>query len=217
MDWICEITVTGALPDPLGTARRLAGVAGLGTLDAYTPAAGEGDDPLNPKEAPPPLVLILGFPDESGLRAAMADPRLAAAVPAGATSSGFRRHHYPVADGPGWPLAAPVSYLVRYELPADDLGAFQSMYMASHPPVQARLPGIRSIFCDVPLAGLAVPGTAGAGWLIGNEVAFDSAAAFAEAMRSPARHELRAHMADFPPFSGINHHHLMDRTRITGP
>ncbi len=80
--------------------------------------------------------------------------------------------------------------------------------------MQARLPGIRSILCDVPLPDLTVPGTANANWLMGNEVVFDSAAAFAAAMRSPARHELRAHMADFPPFSGINHHHLMDRTRI---
>lgn len=214
MLWTLEFTVAAPLADPLAAARALTAVPGLAALDAYTPARGEGDDPLNPAEVPPTLVAILSFDDEAALRAALAAPETAAAAPPGTTSAAFRRHHYPVADGPGWPLSAPVSYLVRYDLPASDVAGFQSVYMASHPPVQARLPGIRSILCDVPLPDLTVPGTANANWLMGNEVVFDSAAAFAAAMRSPARHELRAHMADFPPFSGINHHHLMDRTRM---
>lgn len=219
MDWIAEFWVEGPLDAPREVAARALGTPGLLALDAYTPARDRGDDPLNPAEAPPALVMLLGFATEATLRAALAHPDLAnlgTDAPAGAamTFSAFRRHPYPVPGGPGWPLAAPVSYLVRYELPADDPAAFQRAYMDSHPPVQARLPGIRSILCDVPLPGLSVPGIPDAGWLIGNEVAFDDAAAFAAAMRSPARAELRAHMAGFPAFSGITHHHLMDRERM---
>jgi hypothetical protein len=220
MHWTAEITLNAAGAAAAGGfAERLAARAetlpGLSALDLYTPAPAEGGDPLNPPEPAPDLVAILSFDTEASLRAACAAPALAGLAPPGrATSAGFERRFFPVADGPGTPLAAPVSYLVRYELPADDAAAFRALYLASHPPVQARLPGIRSILCEIPLAGLALPGIPEAGWLIGNEVVFDSAADFAAAMRSPARAELRAHMADFPPWSGVNHHHLMQRQRV---
>ncbi len=100
MLWTLEFTVAAPLADPLAAARALTAVPGLAALDAYTPARGEGDDPLNPAEVPPALVAILSFDDEARLRAAVTAPETAAAAPAGATSAAFHRHHYPVADGP---------------------------------------------------------------------------------------------------------------------
>jgi hypothetical protein len=56
-----------------------------------------------------------------------------------------------------------------------------------------------------------------AGYMLGNEVAFDDVAAFNRAMASPVRQELRAHFRPFPPFSGANTHYPMRRTRLIGP
>ena len=52
--------------------------------------------------------------------------------------------------------------------------------------------------------------------MIGNEVAFDSIAAFNAAMQSPVRQELRAHFHEFPRFTGLNTHFPMNRTRLVG-
>jgi uncharacterized protein (TIGR02118 family) len=221
MSWIIEIALPegAGAPDTGALASPLHGLAGLVTLDAYTPADAAGGDPMNKAETPPPLVLIAEFDTRSALEAALASDALRAAVEGladPATVTPMRRHFYPVPDGPGAPLAAPVSYLVRYFLPCDDAGAFRAHYMADHPPTQAKLPGIRSIICCEPLEGLACPAAPKAEYLVGNEVAFDSAEAFAAAMRSPARAELRAHMAGFPPYGGVNSHHLLTRTRLAG-
>jgi len=221
MSWIIEIALPegAAAPDTDALAAPLSGLAGLVMLDAYTPEEAAGSDPMNKAETPPPLVLIAEFGSRPALEAALASKALGTAIGGladPATVTPMRRHFYPVPDGPGAPLTAPVSYLVRYFLPCDDAGAFRAHYMADHPPTQAKLPGIRSIICCAPLEGLASPAAPPAGYLVGNEVAFDSAAAFATAMRSPARAELRAHMAGFPPYGGVNSHHLMTRTRLAG-
>ncbi|HMN82619.1 MAG TPA: hypothetical protein PKA20_22210 [Burkholderiaceae bacterium] len=53
----------------------------------------------------------------------------------------------PAAPGPTTPAADPTrcSYLVSYEGPADDLDAWLAHYLGGHPPLMARLPGIRAI------------------------------------------------------------------------
>ena len=69
--------------------------------------------------------------------------------------------------------------------------------------------------CYFPLP-VAANDTAGAGYIIGNEVVFDDIAAFNAAMQSPVRQELRQHFREFPPYSGLNTHFPMSRTRVVG-
>lgn len=229
MAWVCEVTVTGmeserASLDEWLAATALAAwtsLARLSALDIYEPAAERGHDPYNHAAQSPLLIAILAFDTAQALRDATGSAAFLAplqALPAGlqATSDAFERRLYPVdgTDAPA-PLTAPVSYVVRYDKPAEDEAAFIDNYIASHPPTQAKLPRIRAILCYLPRPDLA------AAWkrrdyLIGNEVAFDSVEDFNAAMRSPVREELRAHFREFPPFSGVNSHHLMRRRRVLG-
>ena len=105
--------------------------------------------------------------------------------------------------------------MVRYHKPAEDEAAFIRNYVDTHPPTLGKLPGIRAVMCYFPQA-IAAPGVQPADYMIGNEVAFDSVAAFNAAMQSPVRQELRRHFHEFPPFSGLNTHFPMNRTRLVG-
>ena len=69
--------------------------------------------------------------------------------------------------------------------------------------------------CYFPQA-IAAQGVQPADYIIGNEVAFDSIAAFNAAMQSEVRQELRAHYRAFPRFTGLNTHFPMNRTRLLG-
>jgi len=223
MSWICEIALTGdgarrrsVISWLSRSAPRLAALAGLRTLDAYTATEETARDPHNSGEIPPLLLLLAAFADEAGLRRALADPALddwLAARPAGtaATVSGLRRSFHPP-DSEGT-MPAPVSYVVRYLLPADDAAAFRRAYEASLVPIQTRLPGIRSILCYLPVPATA-PGWPAMDYLIGNEVAFDSVDAFNAAMASPAREDLRARSRTLPAYSGNGSHALMRRERL---
>ncbi len=109
--------------------------------------------------------------------------------------------------------ALPCTYLVHYPGPAEDLNAWLSHYIAHHPPIMARFPGIREIeictrldWCD------ALP------WprveaMQRNKVVFDDATALTAALNSPVRHEMRADFARFPAYRGGNLHYPM-ATRV---
>jgi hypothetical protein len=222
MSFVCEIAVPGeGAGDRVAEgwiathATVLAALPGCGWAAAYTPAEG-GADPLTPPEPAPAAVLMLGFPTREGLAEALVEPTTEAALAAApgqdVTANVFRRESHPLPGATVPPES--VAYLVRYFQPADDPAAFVAEYTAHHPEVQARLHGIRAIHCDVPLPDLRARATPPAPYLIGNEVGFADAEAFAAAMRSPARAELRAHMADFPPWSGRNSHVLMQRRAL---
>lgn len=236
MSWTYEIALRG---DPsrsadvqtwIETAARdcCAGLAGLACLDVYTPAGGQARDPYNDDGAGP-LMLMFDFAARDALAAAVAGGAMAAAAGAlmpdiAATGTAFERRFYPVgADAAPAPLRAPFSYVVRYHRPADDETAFVKNYLATHPATEAKLPGIRSIICYLPLDGMravdrpgAGTGLPSAGYMIGNEVVFDDIEAFNAAMASPVRDELRAHYRAFPHFTGLNTHYPMTRRRLAG-
>ncbi len=223
-DWVFEVGCTGAAEhgsaarDWAGEwARNLEGLAGMTALDLYTPSADNAHDPFNKDAGAPLFIAMLAFRTREALGAALDSVPFAAdfaAGPAGVAFAGsaFERHFYPV-DGRADPLAAPFSYVVRYHKPAEDEAAFIRNYVATHPPTLATLPGIRAVMCYFPLS-LAAQGVAPANYIIGNEVAFDSVADFNLAMQSPVRQELRRHFHEFPPFSGINTHVPMNRSRM---
>lgn len=237
MSWTYEIALRGA-PDRStalqnwfanGPQQAFAALPGLATLDLYTPAKGPSHDPYNHDGAGPLMMVMMEFAARDALVAAVHDEKFSGALTAlppgvAATGAAFERLYYPVGDGttPA-PLQAPFSYVVRYHRPADDEAAFIRNYLDTHPVTQAKLPGIRSILCYLPLDDVQ-PGNAAstnnrlspANYMIGNEVVFDDIAAFNGAMASPVRQELRQHFHEFPRFSGANTHFPMERVRLHG-
>ncbi|MCL4183529.1 MAG: hypothetical protein KJ011_08795 [Burkholderiaceae bacterium] len=109
--------------------------------------------------------------------------------------------------------AAPLSLVVHYYGPVDDAAGFAAHYVAHHPPILARLPGVREVLCYVP-AGVALPGLRADPTVIRNEVRFDSMDALLDALASPVLAELRADSKTFPRF-GRSTHYPMTRQAFT--
>ena len=125
----------------------------------------------------------------------------------------FRVLREPV-PAPREDCAAPLSLLVHYYGPMDDAAGFTAHYVAHHPPILARLPGVREVLCYVP-ADVALPGLRADPTVIRNEVRFDSMDTLLDALASPVLAELRAHSKSFPRF-GRSTHYPMTRQRFTG-
>ena len=101
------------------------------------------------------------------------------------------------------------TYLVGYEGPADDEAAWLAYYLEHHPPLMAKLPGIRELEIYTPLEWRCPCHLRRVRHLQRNKVAFDSAAALAAALDSPVRREMRADFARFPPYRGRVTHYAM--------
>lgn len=197
----------------------LSRVPGLTTLDIYEMTADGANDPFNDDKTGPLRVIMPEFDSLDALRSARgAIERSLSQLPAGITltATAMERVFYPVGEqARPEPLRAPFSYMVRYHRPAEDEAAFVANYVATHPQTLGKLPRIRSVICYFPVA--LPPGPyAAADYMVGNEVVFDTVADFNAAMQSPVRQELRAHFRDFPPFTGLNTHVPMIRTRLAG-
>ena len=195
---------------------------GLAFFDCYVPAAGPAKDPLVNDGSGPLFLLMLEFTSENAREQAARSRDFAA--PLSSLSAGLKlsadameRLSYPVVGENGTrPLSAPFSYSVRYHRPADDEARFVEFYLASHPPLLARLPNVRNVICYLPAQGIDPAGLPSADYMLGNEVVFDSIEAFNAAMASEVRRELRADFSRFPHFTGRNTHYPMERTRIVG-
>ncbi|HEY2617111.1 MAG TPA: hypothetical protein VGI78_07215 [Acetobacteraceae bacterium] len=191
-------------------------VAWLSDVIATTPALQQGlifrpsntSDPYLDDGPPPGLALQLYFDDIAALEAALAPgghlQRLDALKGVGATQQAMLVRRYPVPD-PRFrtpPGALPCTYLVAYEGAAEDLPAWLAHYIADHPPIMARFPGIRQIeiyTCIDWCGGLPWPRVT---HMQRNKVVFDDQAALTAALNSPVRHEMRASFGRFPPFTG---------------
>lgn len=227
MSFVYEITLQGA-PHLAGAAKQWfaarrdawAKLAGLVSLDTYVGAEQSAADPYNNDGPGPLMIVMVEFATEGALAAAVGRIATTAGdMPRGisATGAAMERLYFPVgASRAPAPLAAALSYVVRYQRPADDEEAFRANYLATHPQTQASLPLIRAIMCYLPLDHLNNAALLSANYMVGNEVVFDSMTDLNIAMQSPVREELRAHYRDFPPFSGKVTHFPMDRTRHAG-
>ncbi|MCW5771702.1 MAG: hypothetical protein KIT16_08725 [Rhodospirillaceae bacterium] len=198
---------------------------GLKSLDLYTPERA-AQDPYLHDGAPPLAMLQAGFASLEALEAFLATPEFRATMIApspappdkvAAVHDAMEQRFYPVAGEttPG-PLVAPISYVVRYQRPADNEAAFVEHYVTHHPQIQARFPRIRSIMCYVPIKWTDPTPITPASYLLGNEVVFDSVDDLDGSLNSPVRHELREDFKTFPKFSGRNTHYAMRRTRLAG-
>ena len=106
---------------------------------------------------------------------------------------------------------APVSFMVRYFPPVADEKLFCEHYLANHPPILAKLPGIRNIFCYLPLNWEHPMKVSNSGSMLGNEVVFDSSESFDLAQASDVRKLLRDDFNSFPIKAGPNSHFAMYR------
>jgi hypothetical protein len=198
---------------------------GLRKALIYTPEA--ATDPYLDDGPPPPLVAQLYFADLDALEDAVArDGHLQALAAPGllpslasarARQQAMFTRTFAVPD-PVYrtvPGELPCSYLVSYPGPAEDLNEWLSFYLANHPAVTAKLPGIREleVFTRIDWCGFLPWPREDA--MLRNRVGFDSVAALGAALASPVRHEMRADYKRFPPFRGGNTHHPMATSTVT--
>jgi uncharacterized protein (TIGR02118 family) len=160
-------------------------------------------DPYLDDGAPPRRVAQLYFDSLGALEAA------AATIPGRWRAEAMKVHTFAVPK----PAVPRCTYLVAYDGPADDEKSWQAHYLAHHPPIMARLPGIRELEVSLPLEWRCPPGLEAVRHMQRNKVAFDSAEALEAALASPIRAEMRQDYARLPRFSGRVTHYAMT-TRV---
>ena len=187
----------------------------------YTPSI--TSDPYLNDGPPPVLGLQLNFSDLADMEAALAKDGHLQTLPnllAGTTGTqqAMLSRHFPVPDARfRTPSGEPhCTYLVAYEGEAEDKNVWLSYYIAHHPPIMARFPGIRQIEISTRLDWCGFLPYPRVDFLQRNKVVFDSPAALTAALNSPVRHEMRADFKNFPPFNGGNTHFPM-LTRTVQP
>jgi uncharacterized protein (TIGR02118 family) len=192
-----------------GIPPLVSGVRGLQKVHVYTP--GRAHDPYLNDGAAPPLVLQLYF-DTLPLLEAACDGALHPMRP-WCEIQAMKVLTFEVPE-PAMPLC---TYLVAYEGKAEDEKAWHAHYLANHPPLMARLPGIRELEIYLPVEWRSGPGWRQARCMQRNKVGFDSAEALTAALNSPVRKEMRADYATLPPFSGRVTHYPMATSVLSWP
>jgi uncharacterized protein (TIGR02118 family) len=192
---------------------------GLRRALAFTPAA--TTDPYLDDGAPPVLALQFYFPEIAALEAALAEggalheilspaafPSLAGAE---ATQQAMLARSFPIANAQT-PTSPCCTYLVSYEGEAEDAPAWLGHYVANHPPLMVRLPGLRELELYTRLDWCGALSARRVAYLQRNKVVFDDEAALRAALNSPVRHEMRADFHKFPPYAGpVTHSPMITR------
>jgi hypothetical protein len=205
----------------------LRGVPGLVRALVHTPA--HAHDPMLHDGPPPQLALQLYFDTLLALETAVGrdgtlqllagpatPPTLAKAT---VTQQVMAVREYGVSDplrrvGADEPWC---TYLVAYDGPAEDAHAWHDDYLAHHPPLMARLPGVRELEVYTPVDCVSHLPWRRATCMQRNKVAFDSPAALTAALASPVRHEMRAHFKSLPRFAGgVTHFPMSTRAALVG-
>jgi hypothetical protein len=207
-----------AAPDMAWLSDVIAATPALQQGLIYTPSS--TDDPYLDDGPPPQLGLQLYFDDIAALESALAADghlqRLNALRRDGPTQQAMLVRRYPVPDSTFRtpPREQPCTYLVAYEGVAANLPIWLAHYIADHPPIMARFPGVRQIeiyTCIDWCGGLPWPRVA---HMQRNKVVFDSQRALTAALNSPVRHEMRVSFRHFPPFTGPITHFPMATTTV---
>jgi uncharacterized protein (TIGR02118 family) len=209
-------------------ARLVATTPGLVKGLIFTPERTR--DPYADDGPSPTLALELYFAELPALEAALAPQghlqalarpeTLPSRAGAAVTQQAMVARGFPVPDrrvnAPPGALAC--TYLVHYPGAAEDLNAWLAYYIAHHPPVMARFPGIREIEICTRIDWCGFLPWPRVAYMQRNKVVFDSAAALTAALNSPVREEMRADFAKFPPFTGGSRHFaLATRTVLPEP
>jgi len=185
-------------------------------IEAFTPLG--VDDPYLGNETGKLLIVQATFVSRDTLEQALSDTGVStalASMPSHAnvrvTDETFTVHACPLMDGSTPPRRAPVSFVVRYYRPIDREREFTEYYIAHHPPIMARFPGIRNIYCYLPVEWKRAGTIAPAECFLGNEIVFDSIDQLASALNSDVRHDLREDYRHFLPHEGDVTHFAMSR------
>lgn len=114
------------------------------------------------------------------------------------------------------PLAVPMhdgaqrcTYMVAYEGPAQDFGAWLSHYLIHHLPLMLQLPALRELEIYTRVDSCSSLPFAHANAMQRNKVVFDDAEALARALASPVRDVMRRDFQALPPYSGATPHYPM--------
>ena len=190
----------------------IAGTPGLANALIYTPSS--TSDPYLNDGPPPALGLQLDFSDIADLEAACAPDghlqALASIMPgADVAEQAMLTRRFPVPDAQFRSAEPHCTYLVAYEGEAEDANVWLAYYIAHHPPIMARFPGIREIEICTRIDWCGFLPFRRVNYLQRNKVVFDSAEALTAALNSPVRHEMRADFKKFPPYNGANTHFPM--------
>lgn len=197
----------------------LSNVGGLERALIFTPETAQ--DQFNDDGAPPPLSLQLYFAELPALETAVsADGPLQPLVGTGilgeigeamASQQTFYVRAFPVDDPVVRPGASglPCSYVVHYPGPAADINEWLSHYVANHPPIMRKFPGIRSIEILSRIDWCGSLPWPRANHIQRNRVMFDCPKALTAALQSPVRLAMHDDFALFPPYEGGNFHYPM--------
>jgi uncharacterized protein (TIGR02118 family) len=196
-----SICLFAVFSEPFDGIEGLALAPGLQKVHVYKPD--KAHDPFLQDGPPPPLVLQLYF-DSLSLLEASCDGTL---QPIKSICEIQAMQVLPfIVPHPKTPSC---TYLVAYEGKAEDEKAWHAHYLAHHPPLMARLPGIRELEICLPVDWRSAPGWRRAACMQRNKVAFDSAEALTAALNSPVRKEMRADFKAFPAYAGKITHYPM--------
>ncbi|MFV0491525.1 MAG: hypothetical protein ACK5M4_06890 [Pseudorhodobacter sp.] len=220
---------TGALSNEarMRLQRLITDLPGLARGMIYTPARGASDIYTDDGSGPALGLQIEAAQIETleaacakgGPLQALADPAfLAGFSGAKVTQQVFVLRRFEVEDAVlRTPEGAkPCSYVVHYPGPAQDLNHWLDHYIAGHPPIMRRFPGIRGIEILTRADWVSALPFARADHMQRNRVLFDSPEALTAALHSPVRHEMREDFHTFPPFEGGNFHYAMNTDIIGG-
>jgi uncharacterized protein (TIGR02118 family) len=184
-------------------------VKALQAARLFTPGTA-ADDPYLAQEPAPRLLLQLYFGEIEALEAACGhEGPLQALAGLPFSQQAMLVRSFPVAQPRGPAAGSSTSYVVGYEGPAEDLNAWLAHYIEHHPPLMAKLPGIREIEVCTRLDWHSALPWPHQTWMLRNTVAFDGPAALAEALRSPVRQAMREDYGRLPSFSGEVFHYPM--------
>ena len=225
----CHAPKSDAAIAPVTSAERsalhqlLVPTPGLREVRLHTPA--NADDPMLDDGAPPPLTIQLFFNDIGALEQALAPAgylqKLASFEPVNrfdAEQQAMLVRAYPV-PGQSLPVTADqpyCTYLVCYQGPAEDTGAWLWQYMDGHPQLMARLPGIRHIEIYSRLDWCGFLRWPRSGAMQRNQVCFDNEQALTAALQTPLRAQMREHFEHLPPFSGgVTHYPMRSQRYVT--
>ena len=199
-------------PDDIGLlAHGLARIPGLDRTHLYTPAS--ATDPYLDDGPPPVLMLECAFASLETLEASLAvdAPLVTLFGSEPIVQQAMMMRHFVPPSPP--PSATCCTYVVTYEGEAEDPDAWLSHYLAHHPAIMARFPGIRGIMVASRIDWCSDVGWPRANALQRNRVVFDDVASLDAALASPVRHEMRADFRTLPPFHGrVTHFPMHTRT-----
>lgn len=198
----------------------LATLPGVERVDRYEPTVFPVD-PYDDDRQGQVLTIQTAYRDIASLEQGLASAEFRRLVDA-AAGSGYRLTHdamevvfYPVADESEpreW--TAPISYVVRYHYPADDVKRFIDYYTSHHPQIEKRFPRIANIMCYLPIKWQDPTDLPYLGYMLGNEVVFESVEDMGHALHSPVIDEMSADFEQFPTFQGCHTHYPMYRRRV---